>query len=133
MKNSKKKWIDSNHKAQRMLGKGGKVPTPANHLGGLIDDANRALGKLNKSREAVLEQVQNYENSLSEIENGLTSYEAKIGKSGFGLDQDNPEDKKRLDQARKTLLDAITGIIVDCTDARRRVIVFDDQLENEIE
>jgi chromosome segregation ATPase len=133
MKTSKKKWSDAVTKAKTKLGKKAKIPEPNTDPLELIAAANKALDDLNKSREAVTKQIEAYKDSLDEIKNGLTSYKAKIAKADFGLNAKDPDDKKKLDQARKTLSDGVDGILDKCKSGHDGVDDLDKELENEIE
>jgi len=133
MKDSKKKWTAAVAKAKKTLGKTAKMPTPSTDPLTLIDAANKALDGLNKSREALVQQIESYKDSVDEVKNGMTSYSSKIAKADFGLNQKDPEDKKKLDQARKVLTDAVTKIVNECKDAHDSVDELDKQVENEIE
>ncbi len=72
---------------------------------------------MTKARDALVKLVDDYETSIDKVKNVAKSYSNKLSKEKFGLEDTKPDDKKKIIQARKILLDEMKEIDKQCNDS----------------
>ena len=118
-------WDAAKAAALKILGPDAEVPDVPNNLlsqGDTLQKANDAFDKAREDCEAKLLAVQNVNDS---IRNGIKQFLAHIEKSDFKLDAKNPQDQKKIQQARKILVDKINFAIKAYSD--------DDKMLDEVD
>jgi predicted nucleic acid-binding Zn-ribbon protein len=101
-------WDKTKADAMKILGKDGDVPDKPATIDKALTDFGKAYEKFKKSSEGIEKDILALENSNDEIKNALKQFQATISKSDLGLDPKKKEDAKKIQQARKILMDRIT-------------------------
>ncbi len=101
-------WDKTQAAAMKILGKDGEVPDAPANLEKSIADVIKLLEAFDKSREDLEAKITDVENANDAVNNILKKLSAQVEKSDLGLDPKKKDDLKKIQQARKILLDRIT-------------------------
>jgi hypothetical protein len=104
-------------KVFKILGKDADVPYPEPNPAETIEDSNKLRTEVTKARDALVKLVDDYETSIDKVKNVAKSYSNKLSKEKFGLEDTKPDDKKKIIQARKIILDEMKEIDKQCNDS----------------
>jgi Na+/phosphate symporter len=86
----------------------------------------KVVNATNAARNQFLKQLETYEAAVQKVQNAATQYNKVVAKDTFGLDEKNTEDKKKIIQARKIMMDSMSELLSQCAEAIAAV----DQIEN---
>jgi hypothetical protein len=95
------KLEDQQQKANKVLGDGATMPDEKVDVQGIIDKANDSFAKFKKGRDDLGTVVENLEDAIDAIKNGMKRVQAYYATADFGLDKKNKDDAKKIDQAQK--------------------------------
>jgi hypothetical protein len=93
--------------AQKTLGKEGKIPKPKSDMAALGAAWTKAGQAFRKSITDLQTSLQALEKVTTLTRDGYKQYAGVIKDSDFGLDDGDDENKKKIDCAKKVILDAI--------------------------
>lgn len=89
--------------AKKILGNSAKMPKPR-------VDPRTAIAAANKTVDAFKKNISDLEKAILDIENGYGAYKNSLKQysdivdgADFGLDEDKPEDKKKIEAAREVM------------------------------
>jgi hypothetical protein len=132
MKYSKNDFDAALKKAFAILGKDADVLAPDPDPLDLINEANKACGNANKTRNQLLKDIEAYEDALDKVLNASKLYENKVAKDKFKLDESKPDQKKKIIQARAILTGAMKQIDQEAKGARKPLDATEKSLSGEI-
>jgi len=104
------KWEDAKVEAKKLLGKEGKVPKLRVDPSSLAPELNRIWDAFNKARSEVEAKLLDLQDGYSKAKNAAKQCGDVIDGDDFGLNQDDPKDKKRIAEVTKVLLDGLSDI-----------------------
>jgi hypothetical protein len=133
MADFQKDFFDATKKAFTILGKDGQVPAPIVDPLAAAEDAKKARVEFNKARQALMKDVDDYENALDKIKNANKQYENTLAKAKFGLDDKKPDDKKKIAEARKVLIKVMNAADAQCNKALKALSDFDRVISSDVE
>lgn len=100
-------WDTTKAAAMKILGKDGKIPEPkASYKKGLADE-QKAYDAFDKLRKQLEDQLLALQDANSAGRNAVRQLGEIFDKSDLGLDPKDKEASKKIDQAKKILLDWI--------------------------
>ncbi len=102
-------WKDAVAAAQKNLGSGGKLPKPSVDPSALEANLYKARDAYDGSRADLEKKILAFQNALSQAKNNFKQYGDMVDGNNFGLDEADPEQKKRIAATTKSLLDWIKG------------------------
>ena len=82
--------------AKKILGKDGKLPKPRVDPRKSIEVANKAVDAFKKNIGDLEKGVLDLENAFSTYKNTFQQYSDIVDGANFGLDEDDPDDKKKI-------------------------------------
>ena len=97
-------WSDAVAAAQKVLGKEGKLPKARVDIASLFPAFDKAFGAFDNSRASLEKTLLDLENVLSQMKNTIKQYADMVDGNDFGLDEDKPDDKKKIDQATDIMM-----------------------------
>lgn len=100
-------WDKTQAAAMKILGRDGDIPDAPANIEKSIADVQKLLDVVDKSREDLESKITDVENANDAVNNLLKKLHAQVEKSDLGLDPKKKEDLKKIQQARKILLDRI--------------------------
>ena len=100
-------WDKAKDAAEKILGKDAKIPDLPGTVDKGADTLNKANDDLDKSREDIEGKLVAVQNANDGIRNLLKQFEAKIDKSDFDMDTKNKDNVKKIQKAKKILMDAL--------------------------
>jgi hypothetical protein len=127
-----KNFLAATSKSVKLLGKNPKMPAPRNDITKLFQAIDKARDATNKARNALADQIQDYDNALDAVKNDLVSYKQQLAKADFGLDVKKPEDKKKIVAVQKIMDDACGDVLDNLIDLHKVVDDLDKALEQDI-
>ena len=101
-------WDKTKAAALKILGKDGDVPDPPANLLKAVDSVKSTDDNFNKGREDLEAKILAMQNANDATKNSLKQFQASLTKSDYGLDPKNKDDAKKIEQARKIILDRLT-------------------------
>ena len=102
-------WEIVKAKAEKILGKGAKVPDAPDAINKINDDYWASKEEFNSAREDCESKLVDLDNANSAKINIIEQFRATIEKNDFELDE--KKDAKIIQQAQKTLLTAVDNAI----------------------
>jgi chromosome segregation ATPase len=108
-------WVDAKKQALKILGDKGKLPDDK-PLDKGFDAAEKAIGEFRKSRDDLEAKIAELQGQLEKYSSTCDQLEARLEKSGLGLDEKNKDEAKQIAQARGILCDALSVISKACED-----------------
>lgn len=105
-----KMWADAQAKAQKALGKDGKLPKMPVELDQLASDYNKALDDIKPTIKAVGEAWTEAKSKNEEVMKGCDSLTKTVQGDDFGLSSKDPEQAKKQKEAKAILTNALTAI-----------------------
>lgn len=113
-------WEATKAAAMKILGKGGEIPDPKGSFSKSSAELQKAFEAFYKSRSDLEEKLLDVENANAAGKNVLRQFGEKIDKSTLGLDPRDKEEAKKIEQARKLLLDFVDGAtaVLDDNDSK---------------
>jgi hypothetical protein len=106
----KQGWADAKSKAQKVLGKDGKLPKPRVDIEGAMDAAGKLVVEVDKARDVLATKIGAATEGFAKVTNAAKLYDNMIGGSDFGLDPKKPDDKKQITAAQTILSDQLDEI-----------------------
>jgi hypothetical protein len=100
-------WDTVKASAMKTLGKGGKLPKERKNIDGEIAKFKKGFETFDKGREQVEKQLVDTQDACSDLKNAFAQYADLVDGDDLGLDSKKDEDKQKIEQARKILLDYI--------------------------
>ena len=100
-------WKAAKSEAEKTIGKQGKLPKPKGDLVALMDAANKAARKVMAERDTMEGSVLALQDAFSKVYDASESYSDIVDASNFGLDEDDKDQAKKIDDAKKTLADVM--------------------------
>jgi len=105
-----KMWADAQANAQKILGKGGKLPKMPADLDKLVEDYNKSLDDMRPSIKGIGDAWTNTTGKSDEIGKGCDSNSKAVQGDDFGLDSKDPAQAKQQKAAQAVLTNALTAI-----------------------
>ena len=132
MKYTEKDLESAVSKVVKILGKDAEIPYPDPNPADAVEDSNKVRTDVIKTRDALVKLVDDYETSIDRVKNVAKSYSNKLSKEKFGLDESKPDDKKKIIQARKILLDEMKEIDKLCNESLKVMADIDKAISPDI-
>jgi hypothetical protein len=107
-------WSDAVAAAHKLLAKDGKLPKPRVDPATMNPLIEKAWGPFDKARENLEKAVLDLENALSQAKNTYKQYGDLVDGQNFGLKEDDPKDKKRIDDVTGIITKALQALEDDC-------------------
>lgn len=96
--------------AQKALGKQGALPKPRVDPADVLEDARKTLGVVIKKISELSASSDDAEAAGAKVKAAAKQYAGVIKGNDFGLDADDPKNKKIIAEVTKTMLDALKGL-----------------------
>jgi len=97
--------------ALKILGKDAEVPDMPDSIQKVADELGKSDGEFDKAREDCENKLLAVQNGNDAVRNNLKQFVGKIEKSDFKLNSKNPQDLKKILQARKLLTDRLNAAV----------------------
>jgi len=94
-------WDKAVAEAKTILGSSAKIPTA--WLQTTLkrgDEAEKAWDRFDTTRETLKKQLVEAQDAASKVKNALVQAQDEISDEDFGLNEKDPDDKKKIDQAQ---------------------------------
>ena len=95
--------------AKKALGNGGKLPKPRVDPRTAIAATNKSVESFKKGRIDLEKQILDLENKFSQLKNTYQQYSDLVDGDDFGLDENKPDDKKKITAAREVMTKGLEG------------------------
>jgi len=100
-----KNWNDAKAQALKILGDKAKIPEPKANMTKLMADVEKADKEYDASVDVLQAKILALQNANDAWKNGVKQFNDLIGKSDFGLDSKDADDKKKIQQAQDVMTD----------------------------
>jgi uncharacterized phage infection (PIP) family protein YhgE len=121
-------WNQTKAAALKVLGKGGKLTKERVDISASIIKFNKIFAGFNTGREDLEKKLIELKDGADSLKNAVKQYSDLVDSDDFGLDSDKEEDKAKIKQAQKILLDAIEEIGDGVTDYDQELDTLDRAL-----
>jgi len=94
-------WDKAVADAKKILGNSAKIPTAGiQTVLKRAEELNKVWDRFDDTREVLKKQLLEAQDTRSKIKNALVQGQDQISAEDFGLDEKDPDDKKKIDQAQ---------------------------------
>ncbi len=100
--------------AMKILGDKAKIPDPKVKFATVRSDFDKSGKEYDAAVEVLQKKILAFQNGNSTFRNAIKQYQDLIGKSDFGLNSKDDDDKKKIKQAQKIISDYLDIPIADC-------------------
>jgi hypothetical protein len=97
-----KNWNEVAAAVMKILGNKGKIPEHG--MGKQVDDHSKAHDEFNKAVSGFEDLILAVQKTTLAFTNAVKQYRDRLAKSDFGLDGKNPDEKKKIAQARGVMI-----------------------------
>jgi hypothetical protein len=98
-----KEWNEAKTMAKKILGDKAKIPEPKANFDKMSAEWSKADNAYKAAVDALQRKILELQNSTSSAKNALKQHAERIAKTDFGLDRQNPDEKKKIEEGRKVL------------------------------
>ena len=120
-------WSDAVTAANKILGKDGKLPKPRVDPASMYPILSKGWEGLNASREELQKKLLDLQNAFTQSKNTFKQYGDIVDGEDFGLNENDPDDKKRISDVSGIILKALKSMEDQC-DARVAELAKLDQI-----
>ena len=123
-------WKAAQTQAAKLVGKDGKIPKPKADVTAAMEASNNAALKLISERDALEGTVLELKDALAKVGDAAESYSNIIEGSDFDMDDDDKDQKKKIAQIQKLLMDPLADIKSMTAKFGTNLDTFNKQLAN---